>query len=110
MDIDTRLRYDTLNELCGELDGSVQDLIKPMLEDLAFIECQLSELRKLPFIRVNPNDPSQQKATPAAKMYKELLQQYNNCIKIMLGVLGKIDNGDISPLREYLSARAVKAE
>lgn len=46
-----------------------------------FLEGRLKELKDLPFIRVNPKDPSQQKTTPAAKQYKELLQQYINLVK-----------------------------
>ena len=52
---------------------SVEDtkgLIMPMIDDVIFLECQLENLRRLPFIRVNPADPSQQKTTPAAKQYR----------------------------------------
>ena len=87
---------------------SVEDtkgLIMPMIDDVIFLECKLEDLRKLPFLRVNPKDPSMQKATPAAKQYKELLQQYNNCIKILAGVLRKDVPEEESPLRAYLNAR-----
>lgn len=87
---------------------SVEDtkgLIRPMIDDVIFLECKLDDLRQLPFLRVNPKDPSMQKATPAAKQYKELLQQYNNCIKILAGVLRKDVPEEESPLRAYLNAR-----
>ena len=87
---------------------SVEDtkgLIMPMIDDVIFLECKLEDLRRLPFLRVNPKDPSMQKATPAAKQYKELLQQYNNCIKILAGVLRKDVPEEESPLRAYLNAR-----
>ena len=87
---------------------SVEDtkgLIMPMIDDVIFLECKLEDLRRLPFLRVNPNDPSMQKATPAAKQYKELLQQYNNCIKILAGVLRKDVPEEESPLRAYLNTR-----
>ena len=80
-------------------------IILPLIDDVVFLEEQLEGLRKLPFIRVNPNDPSIQKATPAAKQYKELLQQYNNCIKIMTGILRKDTPEDDSPLRAFITAR-----
>ena len=63
---------------------------------------QLAELKQLPFIEVNPKNPMQQRPTPAAKQYKELLQQYNNCIKIMLSAAKASEGEEISPLREYL--------
>lgn len=80
-------------------------LIRPMIDDVVFLEEQLQVLRKLPFIRVNPKDPSMQKPTPAAKQYKELLQQYNNCVKILTGILRKDAVEEESPLRAFLAAR-----
>ncbi len=77
-------------------------LIEPMIDDVVFLE---SQLRLLPFLRVNPADPSMQKATPAAKQYKELLQQYSNCVKILTGVLRKDTPEEESPLRAFLNSR-----
>ncbi len=80
-------------------------LIRPLIDDVIFLECRLEDLRTLPFLRVNPADPSMQKPTPAAKQYKELLQQYNNCIKILVSVLRKDAPEEESPLRAFLEAR-----
>ncbi len=85
-----------------------KEVIIPLIDDVVFLEEQLQELRKLPFLRVNPKDPSIQKATPAAKQYKELLQQYNNCIKILTGILRKDAPEEDSPLRAFLQARKEK--
>ena len=80
-------------------------IILPLIDDVVFLEDKLDELRKLPFLRVNPKDPSIQKATPASKQYKELLQQYNNCIKILTGIVRKDGGEEESPLRAYLNSR-----
>ena len=80
-------------------------IILPMIDDVVFLEEQLQELRKLPFMKVNPKNPAQQKPTPAAKQYKELLQQYNNCIKILTGILRKDAVEEESPLRAFLNSR-----
>jgi hypothetical protein len=80
-------------------------IILPMIDDVVFLEEQLTELRKLPFMKVNPKNPAQQKPTPAAKQYKELLQQYNNCIKILTGILRKDAPEEESPLRAFLNSR-----
>ena len=80
-------------------------IILPMIDDVVFLEEQLSSLRKLPFIQVNPKNPAQQKPTPAAKMYKELLQQYNNCVKILTGIVRKDAPEEESPLRAFLNSR-----
>lgn len=94
-------------ELMKALEGvdDVKTVVTPMIEDIVFLEAALERLRELPFMRVNPNDNSQQKATPAAKQYKELLQQYNNCIKILAGVLRKDVPEDESPLRAFVNSR-----
>ena len=80
-------------------------VVSPLIDDVVFLEETLEHLRTLPFMRVNPSDPSQQKATPAAKQYKELLQQYNNCVKILLGVLKRNGTEDESPLRAFFESR-----
>ena len=98
---------DRKQELLSIFDAieDTKGLILPMIDDVVFLEEQLQALRRLPFIRVNPKDPSMQKATPAAKQYKELLQQYNNCVKILAGVLRKDTPEEESPLRAFLQSR-----
>jgi len=96
-------RFEELTALCAELDNAAKTTTAPLLGEIVFLEEQLTELKKYPFITVNPKNRAQQKPTAAAKQYKELLQQYNNCIKILLGVLGKSETEETSPLREYLN-------
>lgn len=95
-------RCEELAKLCESLDESTQKIVGRVIHEIAFLEDQLENLRQLPFIEVNPKNPSQQRATPAAKQYKEFLQQYNNSVKIILSALGKIETTETSPLREYL--------
>ena len=92
-----------LQKLCAGLDDAVKTTTAQLIDEIIFLEARLMELRQYPFIFVNPKNPAQQKPTAAAKQYKELLQQYNNCIKILLGVLGKSETEETSPLREYLN-------
>ena len=56
----------------------------------------------LPMIIINKNNPSQQKPTTASRQYKDFLQQYNNCIKTLAGILRKSQGEEESPLREFL--------
>ena len=95
-------RKDELTKLCGSLDESTNKIVQNVIEEICFIEERLEQLRQLPHIEVNPKNPAQQRATPAAKMYKEMLQQYNNCIKVMLSATGKSETAEESPLRNYL--------
>ena len=78
-----------------------------LIDEIVFIEGQLRELKKLPFISVHPKNPALQKATPAAKLYKEMMQQYNNSLRLLFRLSGDI-NGDTeeeSPLRKWLRER-----
>ena len=77
-----------------------------LIDEIIFIEKQLEELRKLPFISVNPKNPAQQKATPASKQYKEMMQQYNNSLRLLFRLSG--DMGEVeeeSPLRKWVKER-----
>ena len=77
-----------------------------LIDEIIFIEEQLKELRKLPFISVNPKNPAQQKATPASKQYKEMMQQYNNSLRLLFRLSG--DMGEVeeeSPLRKWVKER-----
>ncbi len=97
-------RKEELLHIFDQIDDK-KGLIQPMIDDVVFLEEQLQSLRKLPFIRVNPKNPADQKPTAAAKQYKELLQQYNNCVKILTGILRKDAPEEDSPLRAFLNAR-----
>lgn len=91
-------------------DESIE-LVSEVIDEIIFLENKLNELKKLPFIQVNPKNPAQQRNTPAAKMYKEFLQQYINCIKLVEGVIYKdkrLEGEEVeeSPLRKWFRENA----
>ena len=94
-------RKDELLKILENVDESKKIIVLPMIDDIIFMEKKLNELRELPFIRIHPTNEEKQKVTPAAKQYKELLQQYNNCIKIVISTISKNESSDDSPLRVY---------
>lgn len=78
-----------------------------LIEEILFIEEQLAVMKKYPFIKVNPNDPTQQKSTPAQKIYKELMQQYNNSMRLLMRIIGDSDSAEAeSPLRIWVKSRS----
>lgn len=79
-----------------------------LIDEIVFIEERLKELKKLPFIAVNPKNPAQQKATPASRQYKEMLQQYNNSLRLLFRLSGDLgaDQDEESPLRKWLRERS----
>lgn len=88
-------------EILDYLGGSV--VLAPLVHHFVVIEDQLTELEKLPRLRIHPKDPSRQKATPAAKMYKEYFQQYINALKVLQRAAGDDDVEEESPLRRWVN-------
>lgn len=74
----------------------------PLIDEVIFLEGRLEELKRLPFIKIHPKDPTKQKATPAQKQYKELLQQYVNIIRVLIRATGTDENDEESPLRKWV--------
>ncbi len=98
-----------MNERKAELIDYVgsEEIYGNLVDEMVFLEEQLRDLRKLPMIKVNPKNPSMQKATPAQKMYKEFLQQYTNIVKTLSKGLSN-DEVEVSPLRKYFEELEVR--
>lgn len=79
-----------------------EPLLLPLVDQIVGIEAKLDEVQKLPFYKVNPNNNQQQKMLPAFRIYKELLQQYTNCIKCLAHSAGVDDKDEESPLRAWV--------
>ena len=101
-------------ELFSLLRNQDTDKLKAgrLIDEIVFLEEQMEELKKFPFISVNPKNPAQQKPTAAAKQYKEFLQQYNNSLRLLLRLSGDIGGEieEISPLREWANNRRKNAD
>lgn len=97
---------DRKKELLNQLpDDATRKMMEPLIDDIVFLEETLYALKRLPFIRVSDKDSNRQKATPAAKQYKELLQQYNNSLKVLRSVMNKVDGEEESELRKWFNRR-----
>ena len=87
------------------LNDANNSVVSPLIDEILYLEDQLNYLRDLPKIRVNPADKSQQKITPAAKLYKEYLQQYLNAIKLLSGITKTDVDAEESPLRKWVNQK-----
>ena len=96
-------REELLKYLGGKDNGA---MIEPMVDEVVFLEQRLTELRKLPFLRVHPHSPEIQKATPASRMYVSLMAQYNANIRTLARLSGKIEVEEESPLRSWVKNHA----
>lgn len=92
-------------ELLKLVNDSNSSTIAPLIDKMLFLENQLENLEKLPMIKVHPDDPQIQKTTPAAKLYKEFLQQYTNIVKVISHAAGDDADDEESPLRKWVKSR-----
>lgn len=93
-------------ELLKLVDDSNRTTILPLIDKMIFLENQLEQLEKLPMIKVNPENPMQQKSTPASKLYKEFLQQYTNVVKVISRATSEENEQEESPLRKWVKSRS----
>ena len=98
-------------ELLALLPEDSKELVSDVVDEVVFLEERLTELKLLPFIQVHPQDKTKQRSTPAAKQYKEFLQQYINCIKVIESVIYRDkrlegDEVEESPLRKWFKENA----
>lgn len=99
-------RKNELTQIISKTGNDNEAKARQLIDEIVFIEQQLVELKKYPFISINPKNPAQQKATPASKQYKELLQQYNNSLRLLFRLSGELGEADEeSPLRKWLRTR-----
>ena len=76
-------RLEELQAIFKDIDANMYSVISPLLPQVVFLEKKLEELRALPHLRIHSKDAARQEVTAAGKQYKEFLQQYSNCIKIL---------------------------
>lgn len=95
-------RYEALARVFEGVPDGDMTVIEPLIREVVYLERQMSELRKMPFIISHPANPALQKSTPAAKQYKETSQSYMNAVRILLGVLRKADTAAETELLKKL--------
>lgn len=78
------------------------EMLRPLVETAIDLQGKIETYRKMPQIIVNKKNPLKQKATPAAKLYKETLQQYANIMRVILRAAGSDDGEEDSIVREWM--------
>ena len=77
-------------------------LVESTISEMVFIEEKIKYLKTLPFIKVHKEKPELQKATPAAKQYKELMQNYLYMTKILVALINKINFEEDDAFSKFL--------
>lgn len=96
-------RKEKLVEVFANIDSGQRELITQMIDEVLFLEKQMTELKKLPFIKTKPDNPSIQKTTPAAKLYKECSQSYMNTIRILLSIVKQESESEADRLKQMFA-------
>lgn len=85
-------RREELDKIFKDVKDDEKQLIDKLLDEVVFLEERMIYLKSLPFININPKNSMLQKITPAAKLYKECSQSYMNAIRILVGIVHKVDS------------------
>lgn len=96
-------RENRKEELLATVDNDTR--YEPLIDEMVYLEEELERLRQLPKIVVHPKDPTKQKPTPAARMYRDALAQYSNIVRILTRATANDGDEETSPLREWLKKR-----
>ncbi len=106
--MDKKKRLKELNDFVGK-DKVI--FLHNLIDDIIYMEERLEELKKLPFIRVNPKNKEQQKKTESSKLYLSVMAQYTQDLKALSYMAGKSgEEEEISPLRLYMQRINEKGE
>lgn len=95
-------RREILDDIFSGVEAKEKKLIDPLLDEIVFLENQMNELKKFPFIRINSKNSNLQRKTEAAKLYKECSQSYMNAIRILCSILHKVDSSAENELMKKL--------
>lgn len=95
-------RLEELREIFENIDDGKRTIVNNLIEEAVFLEGQLTELKKHPFIKFHPQNPNLQKITAAGKQYRELLQTYTNIIDKLCRICSNEETEEESPLRAFL--------
>lgn len=95
-------RAEELHKVFEGIEEGKRKIVSPLIDEAVYLEERLAELKKYPFIKFHPTNPSLQKVTAAGKQYREFLQTYTNIIDKLARIYGKEDTEEDSPLRAFL--------
>ena len=107
------MKLDRREEIEKTLKKTDVELLRPLIDQILFLESKLEELKKgdedesRPFLLVSASNPARQKTTAAFKQYHDCIQQYQNCMKIIKKAAGDDGTEEESPLRAWVKSRNV---
>lgn len=94
---------DELKKLFDNIEGGQKEIAYEIIDEMVMFRDRIKQLEKLPFIRINKNNPERQQLTPAAKLVKEYSQAVDNKRKTLLMILYRNTTSDADELLKKLA-------
>lgn len=92
-----------LHNIFKGIDAGKLVIVDRLIDEAVYLEGQLSELKKYPFIKSREHKGElQTKITSAGKQYREYLQTYTNIIDKLCRLSGREEIDEESPLRAFM--------
>lgn len=95
-------RTDELKAFFANVDEDKRQFAYDTIDEYLFFADRLAELRKLPYLRIDPNNPERQQLTPAAKLIREYSQAIDAKRKTLLMILYRVENSAADELMNVL--------
>jgi hypothetical protein len=92
-----------LRSYFANVDEDKRALAYDTIEEYLLFLDRIEELRKLPFIKIHPNNPARQELTPAAKLLREYSQAVDAKRKTLLTILYRVESSAADDLLARLS-------
>lgn len=80
-----------LKAFFANVDKDKQQFAYDTIDEYMFFVDRIAELKKLPYIRVDKNNPARQALTPAAKLIREYSQAVDAKRKTLLMILYRVE-------------------
>lgn len=92
-----------LRSYFANVDEDKRSIAFDTIDEYLFFLDRIEELRKLPYIRVHPKDPTRQELTPAAKLIREYSQAVDSKRKTLLTIMYRVESSAADDLLARLS-------
>lgn len=98
-------RAEELKNLFKDCDEGKRVIAARLIEEAAYLEEQLTELKTYKHIKIHPKNPNLQKITAAGKQYREYLQTYTNIIRALERMLASEVQDEDDPIQQYFKMK-----
>lgn len=92
-----------LQKFFSSIDEDKKQFAFDTIDEYIFFRDRIAELKKLPYIRIDKNNPEKQALTPAAKLIREYSQAVDAKRKTLLMILYRVENSAADELLKKLA-------